>query len=62
MDDKTSGKLPDVYTEHPTYRRLFGASVSSFIAQIRVIILMGFPVCASNDQIDYAWHALCNEV
>jgi hypothetical protein len=30
VGDKTFGKLPDIYTEHPTYRRLFGDTVSLF--------------------------------
>ena len=40
IGDKAFGKLPDVYTEHPTYRRLFGERVSHFIVQIRVGVLM----------------------
>jgi len=62
VNDKTFGKLPDVYTEHPTYRRVFGDSVSFVIVQTRVRILMSFSVCASNGHIDYAWHALCDKV
>jgi hypothetical protein len=40
VGDKTFGKLPDIYTKHPTYRRLFGNSVSSFMVQVLVIILI----------------------
>ena len=39
VDDKTFGKLPDVYTE---YRRVFGDSVRFFIVQIRDRILIYF--------------------
>ena len=29
VDHKMFGKLPDAYTQHPTYRRLFGESVGT---------------------------------
>ena len=53
------GKLPDAYTQHPNYLRLFAGSVRSYLT-LDVLYLTSITGCSRNWPVYYARNGASN--
>ena len=60
VDHKMFGKLPDAYTQHPTYRRLFGESVGTRPLSVAFLLTL-FLESTGSWAIRHAQYGLPNE-